>query len=139
MKVIYALVDEDEVTRYVGQSKDPVRRLEFHISQTFRKKRDDRDPVQHWIYDQLIEKRHVPKIDILEFCDDTAVYAVERKWIEHFGYGQLKNVSPKVRQAKTWQVRHERMLGVKLSDETKKKMSESAKRGWEKRRAAAAR
>jgi hypothetical protein len=135
-KVIYGLVDHEGVTRYVGQSGEAFSRLEYHISRSFRERKEDRTPAQQWVWDQIVVHRHVPGIDLLEFPEDAEANAAERRWIEHYGYEQLTNTSYAERLAKARPKLSAATLGRKDSAATKKRKSESAKRAWEKRRAA---
>jgi len=82
MITIYALTDpRTAVVRYVGQSRDPARRLVQHIRT--HSGGSWRNPWVRWLGD-LRALRLRPILLVLETCDDPAATAAEQRWIAHY-------------------------------------------------------
>jgi group I intron endonuclease len=127
MTYIYILSDENQI-RYVGKTKYITKRYRSHMCES-KKKRTHKEK---WINKVLLEGGKI-SIQIIDVCDDEISDEVETYWIWQFkSWGfDLVNLTPGGGGGNS-------MLGKKLSDETKKKMSQSAKlrgqniAGWNK-------
>lgn len=82
---IYALIDPtDEKVYYVGQTRNPHRRLEQHLAA-----RHHRGKKGEWLR-QLNQKGQQPLMKILEIvAGEKAALAKEQEWIRHFLEGEM--------------------------------------------------
>jgi len=108
---IYSLIDPiTEEIRYIGKTVNPSRRLYVHIKSGYKKGSHK----ECWIYG-LLEKNLKPKMNIIEECLDDS-------WIEREKYyiRTLPNLTNHTEGGDS-------PSGHKMSEETRKKMSESRK------------
>jgi group I intron endonuclease len=106
---IYGLTDEYGIIRYVGKTINPNQRYSAHISSAKNKKTHK----ECWLYGLLI-KGIKPKMIILEECSENWH---EREKYHIKMYYNLTNLTDG----------GDGVTGIKMSDETKKKMSEQKK------------
>ncbi len=111
---IYVLKDPktDEV-QYVGRSTQPETRYRQHIYAA--RKPGKKDIKTSWIR-SLLDKNQKPVLEIIDQCEPGEAKNQETRWIEEYNKrGQLKNQRDFVEN------------GYLFSEESRKKMSESAK------------
>jgi len=116
MTYIYILSDENQI-RYVGKTKYISKRYNSHINESIKK----RTHKEKWINKVLLDGGRIT-IQIIDICDDEISDEVEVYWIWQFrtwGF-DLVNYTLGGDGGKP-------MLGKKHSNETKLKMSETAK------------
>lgn len=105
---IYKLYWENCEYFYYGQAKDINKRFNVHISNLNKKKHANR------IIQNIFEKHGCPKCQVVELCDLSIITEREQFFIDkYFDNEKCCNICPKARTS----------LGVKRSDETKKKQS----------------
>jgi len=104
-----------ETPIYVGSAKDMQKRLEVYHFRSLKGDFNGNQPLQHYC------NKHGMKNVIffqLEFCPKEDLLKTEQKYIDYYGIaarGEAFNICPKAGNT----------LGVKASEETKKKMSEN--------------
>jgi hypothetical protein len=145
---IYALIDPStNEVRYVGKSKDPETRLIEHC----KNKQNIRSHKTHWI-DDLKKRNLIPKLKIIEECDDLIWEKREIYWIEFYkkiglvltnstsgGEGGAVDTETRKRISEKckllWQdeeyieKQKQSHIGV-YNDEVKEKISKSSKELW---------
>lgn len=93
---IYALIDPtDEMVYYVGQTRNPQRRLEQHMAA-----RHHEGEKGDWLR-RLIQKDQQPLMQVLEkVTDEKAALEKEQVWIRHFVEKKMPLVNAQVRPRK---------------------------------------
>jgi hypothetical protein len=112
MIAIYVLPDPVSlVPRYVGQTKDPQRRVQDHVDQAFDGRRLD-SPLYRWIR-ALWELGDLPELVVLEWVAEQEANERETNWIDRLRWdaapllnrttgGHQAGRSPRGVSARTW-------------------------------------
>ena len=79
------------IIRYVGKSKNPIKRYSTHLSHT-KAKRYDNIHLYRWIA-KLLRENLKPELVILEECDNKDWKDREKYWIYQFGLDNLLNMN----------------------------------------------
>lgn len=132
---IYALLDENNVIRYIGKSINPKQRYSSHISRS----KERKTHTNCWIYG-LLQRGVKPSMQIIEECTEDNWIEREQYWIKQFdnltnltdGGEGLQNYRPseKTRQLMSLKKQgvNNNFYGKTHSDETKKLLAELNKK-----------
>jgi group I intron endonuclease len=139
---IYSIINLCNGKRYIGQSVRINTRMQCHLFSLM----EGKHPNKHLqsAFNSYGSDNFVG--EIIELCERDKLQDAEQKWIDHYGFENLYNLAPSSKSTAGVKLSDESRKRISeahkgkkrgpLSEETKKKISEAQKARWAKRKAA---